>query len=475
MVAIGEVDEGGSGNEEIYGVPPKRPPLPTLVRAPCHSVEEQPALVPLARAEQGDYDAALDLAYFWAEHVDPERLCNSLSEALALYPCCAGRFVQREVLVEPSSGVTVKEARICILCNNAGVGFSSKCCDGNRPPVMGPLVGLFDRAVGVSANAQAAGPPLLRVKLLDYEDGQILALSFAQGLADAAGIGMFLQAWSKIHHGQNPGFPSDDSRIILEGAINNGFPFLESEYSLLYRKQLSTQTLARDAAAAALQRPGVASFLLTWSDCEALSERFSQTLRGRRLIYDSEPLEPDEVAFAVVLESVGAALCASVWVDYRQLFGYDRLLGSARGVADVNLPADFLAAVALLRRQLRVAKQKSDFWSWKAQQGKVNPVEPSAEMIFSSWLEAADLNRCGFSGATPLGAGLGCSFWQRWVANPGSRRRAGGGGTIGGNGKGCPALVVLLPHADGIHVQALLPPAAIGRLCATRSCSVYYP
>lgn len=475
MVAIGEVDEAAFSNEPVYGVPPRKPPLPSLIKAPCHSAQEQPAVVPLSLAEQGEYDAALDLAYFWTERVDPEKLSGSLSEALALYPCCAGRFVEREVLVEPSPGVIAKDTRICILCNNAGVAFSLKSCDGKRPPIIGPLTGLFDRAVGLSANAGAGGPPLFRVKLLDYEDGQILALSFSQGLADVAGITMLLQAWSKIYHGQDPGFSSDDSRIILEGALNNGFPFLESEYSLLHRTELSTQALGRNAAAASLEKPGVAAFLLTWSECHALSERFSRDLKGRRLIYDSEPLEPTEVAFAVILESVGAALSASVWLDYRQLFGFDRLLGSARGVADVNLPADFLAATAVMRKQLRVAQQKCDFWSWKAQQGKARPIEPTAEIIFSSWLDAAELNKCGFSGATPLGAGLSCSFWERWVANPGCRRRAGGGGAVGGNGKGCPALVVLLPHADGLHVQALLPPAAVTRLCAKRRCSVYYP
>eukprot|EP00435_Cladocopium_sp_Y103_P023010 s2348_g5.t1 len=56
-----------------------------------------------------------------------------------------------------------------------------------------------------------------------------------------------------------------------------------------------------------------------------------------------------------------------------------------------------------------------------------------------------------------------------------ARQRAGGGGAIGANGRGCPSLVVLLPHEDGVQVQALLPQSAASKLCAKHNCLVYYP
>jgi len=192
------------------------------------------------------------------------------------------------------------------------------------------------------------------------------------------------------------------------------------------------------------------------------------------LIYDSETLSPAEVAFAVVVESLGKAVSASVWLDYRVTFGYDRLFGHVRGVADVDLPADHVHAASVIRKKLQIARENPDFWSWKAQQCKASPVEPSAEIVFSSWLEAADLTKVDFH-SPASGSGLGCSFWQWWTYNPEARRRAGGGGAVGGNGKGCPSLVVLLPHEDGVQVQALLSQGAAAKLCAKHKCLVYYP
>jgi len=413
----------------------------------------------------------VDLAYFWDDKIQPKSLADALSKALVLFPCLAGRYVQQEVFVEPSSGVQVKEVRHCVLCNNAGAAFRYRCNDGKRPSVIGPLLGIFDQAVGTMGKGSGNGP-LLRVRLSEYEDGQILAVSVSQGVADVFSIGLFLEDWSRFYQGEEPAVPADDRRTIFEGAINNGFPLLESDYTHLYRSELTFKNLAHKAVVAAAERPGVCSFLLDWKELASLSASFSKNLQSRRLIFDSEPLEPDEVGFAVAVEGIQSAVCASFWLNMRHDFGFDRLLGHARGVADADLPADYLAAVAELRKRMRTAR-KRDFWSWKAQQARTNPVDPSAEIIFCSWLQDADLKRCGFSSAQ--GAGLGASFWQRWTSNPKVRSMAGGGGAVGGNGNGCPSLVVVLPHADGVQVQALLPPAAGIRLCSKRKCLVFYP
>ncbi|CAE7696850.1 Pip5kl1 [Symbiodinium sp. CCMP2592] len=451
---------------------PIQPPLPSLVCATCAG---QKMLVPLSMSEQSDSDATLDIAFSWEHTVDAEALMNSLAKALSHFPCCTGRFVRRQVFVEPAAGVKVKQPRLCILCNNAGVSFSHSRYDGKRPSVLGPITGLFDRAVGTLAKADAKGGPLLRVKLLECEDGQILALSFSQGLADVEGIGFFLQAWCHTFRGEEPGPSSLDARVVLEGAVNNGFPKLDSSFTYLHRRELATRAAtAKAAAAAAAERLGVTTFLLDWDELRMLADDFSQKLRGRRLIYDSETLSHAEVAFALVVESLGKAVSASVWLDYRVTFGFDRLFGHVRGIADVDLPADHVQAAAVIRKKLQIAKDSPDFWCWKAQQCKTCPVEPSAEIIFSSWLEAADLRKVNFGGLT-TGSGLGSGFWQWWTSNPEARRRAGGGGAVGGNGKGCPSLVVLLPHADGVQVQALLSQAAASKLCAKHNCLVYYP
>ncbi|CAJ1440831.1 unnamed protein product [Effrenium voratum] len=461
---------------------PTKPPLPSLVQAAQHG---QDVVVPLSLVEQRDADATLDIAFSWEQRVDAAELRASLEKALSHFPCCAGRFVKRVVFVEPAAGVTLKQPRLCILCNNAGISFNHCPYDGKRPSVLGPLTGLFDRAVGTANKADGSDAPLLRagwlrmretdVKLLDCQDGQILAISFSHGLADLEGMGLFLQAWSRFHRGEDPGPASHDARVVLEGALNNGFPKLDPAFTYLHRRELATRAAtARAAAAAAAERLGVTTFLLNWQELHSLTEDFSRNLRGRRLIFDSETLSNAEVAFAVVVESLGRAVSASVWLDYRATFGYDRLFGHVRGTVDVDLPADHKHAAAVIRKKLQIARENPDFWCWKAQQMKSCPVEPSAEIILSSWLEAADLKKVSF-GSAPAGAGIGCSLWQWWAHNPEARRRAGGGGAIGADGRGCPSLVVLLPHGDGVQVQALLPPGAAAKLCAKHKCLVYYP
>eukprot|EP00439_Symbiodinium_sp_Y106_P039109 s3229_g4.t1 len=229
---------------------PIKPPLPSLVCATCAG---QKKLVPLSMSEQSDSDATLDIAFSWEHMVDAEALMNSLAKALSKlcvtqHSLDSGDTLKRVTgyakFVEPAAGVKVKQPRLCILCNNAGVSFSHSRYDGKRPSdltsgspleaefdisehrlfrlvrqsirpqVLGPITGLFDRAVGTLAKADAKGGPLLRVKLLEcedtaqqrqqklhkaaipnWDDGQILALSFSQGLADVEGIGFFLQAW----------------------------------------------------------------------------------------------------------------------------------------------------------------------------------------------------------------------------------------------------------------------------------------
>ncbi|CAE7229350.1 Efr, partial [Symbiodinium necroappetens] len=392
---------------------PSKPPLPSLVCATCAG---QKILVPLSMSEQSDSDATLDIAFSWEHMVDAEALMNSLAKALSHFPCCTGRFVRRQVFVEPAAGVKVKQPRLCILCNNAGVSFSHSRYDGKRPSVLGPITGLFDRAVGTLAKADAKGGPLLRVKLLECEDGQILALSFSQGLADVEGIGFFLQAWCHTHRGEEPGPASLDARVVLEGAVNNGFPKLDSAFTYLHRRELATRAAtAKAAAAAAAERLGVTTFLLDWDELRTLADDFSQKLRGRRLIYDSETLSHAEVAFALVVEALGKAVSASVWLDYRVTFGFDRLFGHVRGIADVDLPADHIQAAAVIRKKLQIAKDSPDFWCWKAQQSKTCPVEPSAEIIFSSWLEAANRRQVGWVGGHML-------LWQSTVN---ARTRAG--------------------------------------------------
>eukprot|EP00913_Durusdinium_trenchii_P034249 g32052.t2 len=319
---------------------PSKPPLPILVRA---SKPGEQRLVPLSLAEHSDRSAPLDhvtatvatlhyiapdsnlqdIALSWEQPVDPIAFTESLAKALSLFPCCAGRFVTREVSVEQAAGVTLKERRTCILCNNAGITFTHGHHNGKRPSVIGPMTGLFGRAAGTTTKADGCGGPLLRAGLHETD---------------------------------------------------SGFPKLDPSFTYLHRRELTTrESSAATAAAAAAERLGVATFLLKWEELNGLADSFSQQLRGPQT--DTRLLKSKCFHDLNIVESLGRAVCASVWLDYGLTFGYDRLFGHVRGVADVDLPAEALEAAAVMKRKLQIARGSTDFWRWKAQQTKSCPVE----------------------------------------------------------------------------------------------------
>ncbi|CAK0910926.1 unnamed protein product, partial [Prorocentrum cordatum] len=77
-----------------------RPPLPWLVHAAGPAEPGEHPLVPLAKDEQdkhGKEFASVEVGLAFAKALEPEAAARSLSEALALFPECAGRFVRAEV------------------------------------------------------------------------------------------------------------------------------------------------------------------------------------------------------------------------------------------------------------------------------------------------------------------------------------------------------------------------------------------
>jgi len=360
------------------------------------------------------------------------------------------------------------EARRCILCNNAGAGYCYVKLDGKMPPMVPfeEMVGalpdaFFDRAVCVRPMTDGSlGGPLLRTRIMDFDDGQLVTFSFTRGLADIGGMGLFLQVWSRLCRGEDPGPAPTHRRTILEAALRGEPGYrVETGYALLHRRGEPPEEPRAPA------RPGpptmtLACFVLSAEELRVTGEELSQSCRKKRLIYDSESLTDAELAFSLVSSSIFGSdqVPASLSLDLRSTFMVDRHFGSVRGVVDIDLPQDRVQAAGVLHRHPTPALQR-DFWNWK----RIQPVEgPSARLELSSWLEAlGTLDELSFGGGLVTGVTTGGAYWQQY---------------LDGRGADCPAYTVLLPHPSGaLQVQALLPRAVADRIGNERPCQVWHP
>lgn len=411
------------------------------------------ALVPLSDAEQDRCTSPVDLAFTFlrAGRLEPAGLVEALARALARFLPVAGRFVRRDIQPEGYPG---KALRLCILCNNAGVAFRATSADGKLPPTVGLLPPkLFDRALATEpTQAGGFGGPLLRVQLVDFEDGQLLALSFVKGLADAVGLGHFLQCWAALYRGEEVArtpYPVLD-RVALELLHTWPQPRLQSSFVRIHHPEQVDPGVA-------VRGELVLSVLFRSEELQSMVQSTSEHCRKKFLIYDSETLSEAEVVLATVAEAMhSSSLAACMPFDYRETYGFERLFGHAHALIDLKLPRDLFNTASALRKLPKIAESR-DFWSWKVAQPQ-HSLE--GRLVLDSWLQGIRLEELRFGEALPVGANLSSAFWQESVADP-----AGCGS--------CQAL--LLPHAEGVLLQALLPRQAVNRLSAGRIFATWQP
>jgi len=424
--------------------------MPRTLFEARHEAGAAEAVVPLGAAEQDRCCLPVDLALTFTPggRMEPGRLAEALGRSLAHFPPAAGRFVRRAVQPE---GCPERELRFCILCNNAGAAFRAMSADGKLPPTVGLLAPkLFDRALATEPTA-AGGPggPLLRTQLLDFEDGQLLTLSLARGLADVVGLGIFLQCWARLYRGEDAGGSPALDRVALELLQTWPQPRLESNFvSLHHPEPPEHEAVVRGSL--------VTSVLFGSEELLSMVESISQRCRKKLLIYDSETLSSAEVLFATVVESLRVPLVGCLTLDLRETYGFPTLFGHARALIDLELPREIIRIASALRKLPQIAESR-DFWSWKATQPR-HSLE--GRLVLDSWLSGLDLHAMRFGDAAPVGVNLSTTFWQECVANP----AACGSGHV-----------LLLPHAEGILMQGLLPRQAAIRLSTGRSFSTWQP
>eukprot|EP00929_Paragymnodinium_shiwhaense_P061769 TRINITY_DN30872_c0_g1_i1.p1 TRINITY_DN30872_c0_g1~~TRINITY_DN30872_c0_g1_i1.p1 ORF type:complete len:525 (+),score=112.13 TRINITY_DN30872_c0_g1_i1:133-1707(+) len=412
-------------------------------------LEEKPHEEMLTRSEALTLDRCIELAVAFGKRSDPKKLMESLGKTLALFPTATGRLAVRHFTVsEPGEGPS-KEDRMCIVCTNTGIPFTTREVGMPMPSLVGPLPSwCFDR-VAVSApepTGAVAGDPLLRIRLLSFADGrQLLCLSVARVLADIGGIAVLLDAWVAMHRGEEVPAPSERGRHEFEAGVRNIRPRLHADFALLRRSENAEPCQPMPDAV-------LASRLWTHEELNAMCEDLSTSARKQRFIFNSDAYTAEEVCVAVVAEVFQEAKLPVTFVlDYREVFAVEfaagRLFGSASGKVEFELPChDAVEAASVVKKRLKVPLQSRDFWAWKLSSDGNRGKPETSRLVVESLTGAMKLDKLAFDGGASTGIGMSAGFWQdcvRFQAKP------GGAGAM-----------LLLPHADGLQVAALIPKAA---------------
>jgi hypothetical protein len=425
-----------------------RPPSAGIVRAAVH---EEDFMVPLGVEEQSYAFEATEFLLFFKQKAEPERLADALAHALVAFPLCAGRFVENELVAAQSrtplriQAVTSRPC-ISILCNNAGAGWSVLDYSDAAPSSLGPVSNTYVDFVSntkPSADGQF-GEPLFKAKLSTFIDGQILAVSFAQGLSDCVGISQFLKHWSCVYRGDDPGQPPVFDRLELDDLFRRIEPGrVKLDFALLNRARTPMPSLAPEKS--------VVSFTWSKEEVQSLIEEIQNERKKRNVTLDraGKNLEALDIGSATILQGYEAAVPVHTWVDYRTEFEVPRHFGNARGQIAFDMPTGYEDIAEMMRRRV-FAAHRADFWGWQRTQG--TKVEPTGIMVFPV-LDDSKLQEICFHAGDVACVGLPLCLWEEQMKSPGY-------------------IAVLPESSGGCHVEALVPRLVAARISQKIRCKV---
>jgi hypothetical protein len=274
---------------------------------------------------------------FPGSSASPEQLSAAFGKMLPSVEVLAGRLV---LAGAPGPGGTPGGEKLAILCNNAGVPLTVGGLPGAAPSFARPIpAGLFDLEknyvpAGVEDEENGAmGGALLRIKVTNFDNAQVMAVSMCHGLCDAAGIGLFMSAWADAFRG-GPGTVtvSHDRIAAAVPAPAYGSPALISATE----GDVPAEWLARRHTEANCPRmpPGPLSSL-TYACAQWSSERCA-ALKARSL----------ELCSGVSFVSSNDAVCAAVAAALSSTYEADADQAGFKGaLVPLSMVTDIRAAV----------------------------------------------------------------------------------------------------------------------------------
>jgi len=367
----------------------------TLVRASDDSVSGE--VVPLAKHEQmlGMYfNVTFAILYPGAKKPTHAALATALAKALVPFKALAGRFV-------------LSKEGLAIDCNNAGVPLTHDVGTGAAPSVEVPIAAdLFDMVVdSVPASEGSASDAPMRVKVTDFDDAQLIAVSANHGLCDAGGLGAFMAAWASAYAGGTGEGGSAPSPVVSNDRVGavpttsepGSVPpeTIPPEHPWRMLRPLPEQCPALERVP--LASPVIFSNTKSAADCKALKAAcLTAAAAPTGAFVSTNDALCAELCVALGLEGVERVPFGLI-MDYRAHVGVDGaaspyLFGNLWCTLEL-LVRNSLAGAVDIREALRHA-QGAEFIKWFMGQGANRQF--GARLMMNTWVKAFRLAELAF-------------------------------------------------------------------------------
>ena len=162
----------------------------------CLVTAERPELIALdvfSEKAMSHFTVNFALLYPPEDRPSVTQLREALADVLTSHRHLAGR------LVRMPGGV------LAVACNGAGVPLTHLECPGTAAPSLEEPIAdeHFDLVEDHMPGPESGdtGGPLIRLKVTDFADGQLIAICLNHLLCDARGMGEFMAAWSASFRG----------------------------------------------------------------------------------------------------------------------------------------------------------------------------------------------------------------------------------------------------------------------------------
>lgn len=395
-------------------------------------------IVPLAGHEKmlGMYFNVNFALLYPGSKASPSALAEAFNVVLDSFQVLAGRLVLRE-------------GGLAILCNNEGVPLIHEECARPAPSFDEPIpCEVFDMVSDSVPNGEGPGGAPIRVKVSDFEDAQVIAISINHGLCDAGGLGRFLAAWAEAYSGGSGARTVSNDRVGTAPATPEmgGAPLSPPEeiprsHAWRTLRHLPEQCPALERAP--LASPVVMSVRKSADECKALKARCLEAAGLEGSSVSTNDALCAELAASLGLDADRVPI--SLLMDYRTCLGAEAVFGNLWTSLELCI-RNSLAGAVDIREGLPIA-QSAEFVKWLAGQG-ANPAWPG-KLMMNTWTKALQLSELAFAGPA-ADVMLGAPMLEQRLA---MMAPAGVSYVIG------------LPQSDGgVKLVGVLPAAASERL-----------